>query len=55
MHDIAGYDRAALDAQWDEHQHGVANHSWALWRWISLTEWLSLLEQDCWKKGMPHV
>jgi asparagine synthase (glutamine-hydrolysing) len=39
---ISGYDGAELRRLWDAHQAGEANHSWALWRWISLNEWVGL-------------
>lgn len=45
------YDRAALDALWDEHQAGAAEHSWALWKWISLNEWLALFENGLWTRA----
>jgi asparagine synthase (glutamine-hydrolysing) len=39
---IPGYDAAGLQRLWDAHQAGEANNSWALWRWISLNEWIGL-------------
>lgn len=47
---IKGYDRNTMRKLWDEHQSGNANHSWALWRWISLTEWFALLDKGYWKR-----
>lgn len=41
--DVPGYDRPVLEDLWREHTAGKANHSWALWRWISLSEWLNLI------------
>ena len=46
--DVPGYDRESLERLWAEHQAGAADHSWALWRWISLNEWFSLLEGGRW-------
>ena len=46
---VPGYDINALAALWDEHQAGTADHSWALWRWISLAEWLALYRAGWWR------
>ena len=48
---IEGYDAASTSRLWEEHQAGQADHSWALWRWISLVEWLSLLQSGWWRAG----
>ncbi len=48
---VPGYDRQALSLLWDEHQSGAANHSWALWRWISLSEWMSIFHAGWWRAG----
>ncbi|MEP6969938.1 MAG: asparagine synthase C-terminal domain-containing protein, partial [Betaproteobacteria bacterium] len=48
---IPGYDRQALTMLWDEHQSGSANHSWSLWRWISLSEWLTIFHAGWWRAG----
>jgi asparagine synthase (glutamine-hydrolysing) len=55
--DVAGYDRTSIERLWREHQEGRANHSWALWRWISLNEWLSLNASGRWRRGVekPQV
>ncbi len=45
---MPGYARAAMESLWNEHQAG-ANHSWELWRWISLAEWLELGRSGWWK------
>jgi len=50
--DIEGYDKAAIERLWREHQVESANHSWALWRWISLNEWLTLVARDTWRRGL---
>ena len=47
-----GFDRAAVQALWDEHQAGRANNSWALWRWISLGEWLAMHREGVWRNGL---
>jgi asparagine synthase (glutamine-hydrolysing) len=49
--DLDGYDRAGLRSLWEAHQAGAGEHSWALWRWISLGEWFSLLESGLWASG----
>jgi asparagine synthase (glutamine-hydrolysing) len=51
--DVPGYEAASVRLLWDEHQAG-ADHSWALWRWISLNEWYGLLEGGAWRPdAMP--
>lgn len=47
-----GYDRKALEALWNEHQSGGANHSWLLWRWVSLSEWKRLMSAGWWRSGL---
>ncbi len=49
---LAAYDREALERTWNEHQAGAAERSWALWRWISLNEWLSLFDEGAWNRGL---
>lgn len=48
---VPGYDQVAVKVLWEEHQTGSANHSWALWRWISLSEWLSIYRAGWWRAG----
>jgi asparagine synthase (glutamine-hydrolysing) len=48
--DVEGYDRQSLEDLWRRHQAGE-NHSWALWRWISLNEWFALLDSGLWRRG----
>jgi len=48
---VPGYDQGGVEALWEEHQAGSANHSWALWRWISLSEWLSIYRSGWWRAG----
>jgi asparagine synthase (glutamine-hydrolysing) len=48
--DLNGYDRPGLEDLWRRHQAGE-NHSWALWRWVSLNEWFALLHSGLWRKG----
>jgi asparagine synthase (glutamine-hydrolysing) len=48
---LDAYDLPALEHLWNEHQSGSADRSWALWRWISLNEWLCLLEDGAWSTG----
>jgi asparagine synthase (glutamine-hydrolysing) len=49
IRDVPGYDAAALRALWDQHQAGEADHSWPLWRWISLNEWFALVDDGVWR------
>lgn len=49
---MPGYHRANVEQLWHEHQDGGANHSWALWRWISLGEWLDMHGRGVWTNGM---
>lgn len=48
---VPGYDRMEIDRLWTEHQSGSANHSWALWRWISLAEWFEIRDSGWWRAG----
>src|SRR2546427_945682 len=50
--ELEGYDRPKLEQLWYEHQASHANHSWALWRWISLNEWFRLLTDSIWSRGL---
>jgi asparagine synthase (glutamine-hydrolysing) len=52
---LGAYDRAGLQRLWDEHQAGTGEHSWALWRWISLSEWLSLFDDGTWSRGLEET
>lgn len=49
--DIPGYDQATVEALWQNHQGGEANNSWALWKWISLSEWLTIHRAGTWRGG----
>lgn len=48
---VPGYELGAVESLWQEHQDGVANHSWALWRWISLAEWKAIYRAGNWRGG----
>lgn len=48
---MPGYDQQAVSALWGAHQTGEANHSWALWRWISMSEWLGIYHSGWWRAG----
>jgi asparagine synthase (glutamine-hydrolysing) len=52
---LSEYARADVQRLWDEHQAGAAERSWALWRWISLGEWLSLFEDGTWSRGVQQA
>jgi asparagine synthase (glutamine-hydrolysing) len=49
--DLEGYARASLRELWHRHLAGE-NHSWALWRWISLNEWFALVDSGAWRRGL---
>jgi asparagine synthase (glutamine-hydrolysing) len=49
---LDAYDAQGLEARWSEHQSGTAERSWALWRWISLNEWLAMFEDGTWSRGI---
>lgn len=48
---LPGYSRQAMSELWAEHQTGSANNSWALWRWISMSEWLNIYHSGWWRAG----
>lgn len=48
---VPGYNSRSIDALWSEHQAGLANNSWALWRWISLSEWMNIHHMGWWRSG----
>ncbi|HEV2415710.1 MAG TPA: asparagine synthase (glutamine-hydrolyzing) [Candidatus Dormibacteraeota bacterium] len=48
---VDGYRRNEVERLWTEHQSGTADRSWALWRWISLSEWLTMLQDGTWRRG----
>lgn len=52
---VPDYNQNTIAKLWDQHQANRANHSWALWRWISLSEWLQLLRAGWWRSGIAHV
>jgi asparagine synthase (glutamine-hydrolysing) len=49
-----GYPAESLKTWWAQHQSGEANHSWAIWRWISLNEWLEL-GREGWRSGSAEA
>lgn len=48
---VDGFDSIEIISAWDKHQAGVENNSWALWKWISLSEWFSLFDLGWWRSG----
>ena len=48
---VPGYDSPRVTTLWEEHQAGRCNHSWELWRWISLSEWFSIYRAGWWRAG----
>ena len=52
---LAAYPNTHLDMLWEQHQSGSGEHSWALWRWISLNEWLKLLDEGVWSRGIESA
>lgn len=51
---VPGYSHKAMSELWGEHQKGVANNSWALWRWISMAEWLNIYHSGWWRAGATN-
>lgn len=39
--DIPGWNYEYLNNLWNGHQSGSTDYSWALWRWLSLSQWLN--------------
>ena len=37
---------------WMSHQSGLSNNSWEIWKWISIFEWLSLMDAGAWSQGV---
>ena len=48
---VDGYDKKNIQKLWSDHQSAKLNNSWALWRWISLSEWYSNLDSGRWRAG----
>lgn len=53
VRELAGDSWEGIQRLWDLHQHGIGNHSWELWRWISLFEWWTLSDSGAWRRGSP--
>jgi len=49
LKDVPGFSRAMIDALWHEHQSEGINNSWALWKWISLAEWMEIRDMGWWR------
>ena len=49
--DVPGYQRRRLETLWQQHQSGARNTASALWRWISLGEWMRMTRDGVWKTG----
>jgi asparagine synthase (glutamine-hydrolysing) len=52
LKDLPNHDAGQLRSLWDMHQRNEGNHSWALWRWISLAEWLRMHADGVWRDGI---
>ncbi len=50
--DVPGYDKRRLKLLWENHQSGKGDNSGALWRWISLNQWLKLMRNGVWRHGI---
>jgi asparagine synthase (glutamine-hydrolysing) len=48
--EVEGYERSSVEELWRRHLAGE-NHSWALWRWISLSEWFALVDTGAWRRN----
>lgn len=51
---MAGYDKQFLEKKWSAHQSGESDVSWALWRWISMNQWLMLTQSGAWKNDLKN-
>lgn len=51
LQDLPAYNQTVTLSLWNEHQKGLANNSWALWRWISMSEWLDMHRKGWWRAG----
>tara|TARA_B110000858_G_scaffold197911_1_gene261493 strand:+ start:7409 stop:9253 length:1845 start_codon:yes stop_codon:yes gene_type:complete len=51
LQNIPGYDFELIQKQWKEHIEDGINNSWALWKWISLSEWLENFNKGLWRCG----
>ena len=49
LQNIPGYDFELIQKQWKEHIEDGINNSWALWKWISLSEWLENFNKGLWR------
>jgi len=49
LQDLEGYDKSTIQRTWDAHQAGKQDNSWALWKYISLAEWLNLRSSGAWQ------
>lgn len=52
---MPGYDLQKVSLLWELHQADMDNHSWALWRWISLSEWLNIRRAGWWRSGVDRL
>jgi asparagine synthase (glutamine-hydrolysing) len=60
---LESYRRTDLWKAWLAHQSGRVDHSWLLWRWISLSEWMECGRRRLWTQPVstdralqgPHV
>src|SRR5262249_5677504 len=49
------YDATALRETWTAHQENRVEASWALWRWVSLNEWLTMFGEGAWRPRRAMV
>ncbi|MGC6511938.1 MAG: asparagine synthase (glutamine-hydrolyzing) [Parvibaculales bacterium] len=52
---VEGYNVKELQKLWEDHQAEAANHSWILWKWISLSEWFELKDCSIWQSTRPSA
>ncbi len=45
LRELPNYPREKVERLWKEHQTGVAHHRQQLWPWLSLGEWLQMLDE----------
>jgi asparagine synthase (glutamine-hydrolysing) len=51
LRDLEFYPEPEVRLYWEEHQSGKRNHHWRIWPWISLSVWLSMIEDGSFSSG----
>jgi asparagine synthase (glutamine-hydrolysing) len=48
--ELPDYDSPAIAAAFATHRAGAANQSWLLWKWLSLSQWLYMVESGAFRR-----